>query len=331
LDGATSLLVLVGLLVLPAGNLPDAIDRVDDAVVTIRAGGDKVGSGFLVSSEGHIATNSHVVAGAKTVDVTLADGTKVKGQVLAESKDTDVAVVKVERKNLPTVQFGSSQSLRKGDEVAALGAPLGLERSVTRGVVSNPRQRQDGKVYIQTDAALNPGNSGGPLINTRGLVVGMNAKVAAKAENVGFAIPAEDVCGFLDKKGITYSKAFEAKEARQGVRGEEAGPTEEEGRPESEEKSVERPQPKTAEEEVPPVPGEAEPQPRPVPNLWTVVLVSAVVSLVIGLATGTIAARLAVRNIAARVVPRGGPSQPPSVGRQPPPDQDLSDIDIQLY
>ena len=312
------------LCLLSAGDLPDAIERVDDAVVTIRAGADKVGSGFIVSSNGHILTNSHVLGDAKTVKVRLADGSELGGQVLAKSGKTDIAVVKVERKNLPTVQFGSSKSLRKGEEVAALGAPLGLDRSVTRGVVSNPRQEQDGKVYIQTDAALNPGNSGGPLINGYGLVVGMNARVAAKAENVGFAIPSEDLMNFLDEHNLSYSVAFtekgEAKEAEAepSTAPEEEGPAEEKAEP----------SPPAAEPAIPEGEGPAQAN---APTLWSVVLVSAVVSLVIGLLSGTIAARLTVRNLAMQAVQREAPPAAPRGGQQPPPNDDLSDVDIQLY
>lgn len=329
MPGTVSAFMLAALYTLCAGNLPDAIERVDDAVVTILADGDKVGAGFVVSPQGHIATNSHVVGDAETVKVRLRDGSEVEGKVVAKSSEHDVAAVKVERRNLPTVQLGSSKSLRTGEEVAALGAPLGLEHSVTRGVVSNPRQEQDGKVYIQTDAALNPGNSGGPLINSSGLVVGMNAKVAAKAQNVGFAIPVEEVGAFLDDEGITHSVAFTEEKP-----GGEA--TTEDKEPAEGEKSEARKEEETEKGAEPAKPSPVEEEPESpfggAPNLWTVVLVSAVVSLVIGVLSGTLAARLAVQRLTTQVVQAGGPPAPPAAGgAQPPPDQDLSDVDIELY
>ncbi|MCD6352323.1 MAG: trypsin-like peptidase domain-containing protein [Armatimonadetes bacterium] len=331
--------VVVGSMIL-AGGLPDAIDRVDDAVVTIYAGEDRMGAGFIVSPDGNIVTNSHVVGDDQTVRVKLADNSEVEGRVVVRSKKRDLAVVKVPRSNLPIVQFGSSTALRKGEEVAALGAPLGLEHSVTRGVVSNPRQEQDGKTYIQTDAALNPGNSGGPLINDQGLVVGMNAKVAVKAQNVGFAIPAEDVSAFLDENSIPHSVAFtpageteqegEEPEAGETESGEDLSPPKE---PVPEKPSSEKDSSKTA--EPPPLPPGTPPGPARGPSLLTVVLVSAVISLVVGLLSGVLAARMTVQKITARTVGPGGGTAAaggtgPSGGEQPPED-DLSDVDIELY
>lgn len=319
-------------LVQPWAGLPEAIERVDDALVTVLASGDKIGSGFIVSPDGYLVTNSHVVGQAEVVTVKLADGTEVEGEVVAKSKDSDVAVVKIERKHLPTVQFGSTKGLRKGEEVAALGSPLGLESSVSRGVVSNPRQEQDGRVYIQTDAALNPGNSGGPLINSSGLVIGMNAKVAVKAQNVGFAIPAEEICKALDAAGISYSLSLAAEEEEAAEEtASEGETTEAEEAPRAEAPEGLSPTPPRVSERVPlrslPPPEEA---PRGGPSLLTVVLVSAAVAVVVALVAGTLAARLTVRNIAAQVVQPGAPQAQPPTGESPSQD-DLSDIDIELY
>ncbi|MBC7288458.1 MAG: trypsin-like peptidase domain-containing protein [Armatimonadetes bacterium] len=318
-DGWVRLFVAVsGILVAASafGGLPDAISRVDETVVTIQAkAGPKkdLGSGFLVSSDGHIVTSAHVVGKSSEVSVRLADGTEVTGTVVAADTDEDIAVVKIDRKHLPCAQFGSSESLRKGQQVAALGAPLGLEHSVTTGVVSNPRQEHKGRIYIQTDAALNPGNSGGPLINEAGLVVGMNVKVATGAENVGFAVPAERICKFLDEHKVPYSVSIQTEETEEKL---EAG-----------EQAERQPKtPATAEgEQEAETPGAQEQAPGSPRGLWSMVLVAAVVSLVVSVLASSFIVRSFLKSVAQM---RRAEQQPP--GRRTEPD-DLSDIDIELH
>lgn len=154
------------------------------------------GSGFIVEAEGVIWTNAHVVEGADTVTVTLKDGREFEGEVLGEDPLTDVAVIKVQAQDLPTVTLGNSEQLRPGEWAIAIGNPLGLDNTVTAGIVSATGRTSaqirvpDKRVqFIQTDAAINPGNSGGPLLNERGEVIGINTAIIGGAQGLGFAIP----------------------------------------------------------------------------------------------------------------------------------------------
>ncbi|HKE60820.1 MAG TPA: Do family serine endopeptidase [Nitrospira sp.] len=154
------------------------------------------GSGVIVSSDGYIITNNHVVADALDVEVILADRRQFKGRVVATDPKTDVAVVKIQSTNLPTVAWGDSSNLTVGDFVLAIGNPLGLSRTVTFGIVSAVGRADVGVAdfedFIQTDAPINPGNSGGALVNTNGELVGINTAIASPtggSVGVGFAIP----------------------------------------------------------------------------------------------------------------------------------------------
>jgi S1-C subfamily serine protease len=154
------------------------------------------GSGFAIGSDGIILTNAHVVNGADTVNVTLRDGRSFTGRVLGEDGVTDVAVVKIEANNVPIVPIGNSDKLLSGEWAIAIGNPLGLDNSVTAGIISaTGRSSTDVGVpdkrvgFIQTDAAINPGNSGGPLLNASGQVIGMNTAIIQGAQGLGFAIP----------------------------------------------------------------------------------------------------------------------------------------------
>jgi S1-C subfamily serine protease len=154
------------------------------------------GSGFIISNDGQILTNAHVVNGADTVEVILKDGRTIDGTVLGEDPVTDVAVVKIEATNLPTVKLGDSNELQPGEWAIAIGNPLGLDNTVTAGIISATGRSSsevgvpDKRVgFIQTDAAINPGNSGGPLLNAKGEVIGMNTAIISGAQGLGFAIP----------------------------------------------------------------------------------------------------------------------------------------------
>lgn len=154
------------------------------------------GSGFITTPNGQIFTNAHVVEGADRVTVKLKDGRTFEGEVLGADPLTDVAVVKIEAQGLPTVVIGDSQQLRPGEWAVAIGNPLGLDNTVTSGIISGTGRSSsqvgipDKRVnFIQTDAAINPGNSGGPLINERGEVVGINTAIIRDAQGIGFAIP----------------------------------------------------------------------------------------------------------------------------------------------
>jgi serine protease Do len=168
-----------------------------------------VGSGFLVDSQGHIVTNYHVAGRAKQLMVTLSNKERIEAELVGEDPLTDLAVIripaeKVKELGLRPLSFGSSSKLQVGQFVAALGSPLALARTMTFGIVSNTeRYLPDGmslptgertgefNTWVQTDAAINPGNSGGPLIDLKGRVVGVNARGATFADNIGFAIPAD--------------------------------------------------------------------------------------------------------------------------------------------
>lgn len=154
------------------------------------------GSGFIISADGRILTNAHVVDGADMVTVTLKDGRTFQGKVLGKDELTDVAVVKIQADNLPSVSLGNSDTLQPGEWAIAIGNPLGLDNTVTTGIISatgrssNQIGAPDKRVeYIQTDAAINPGNSGGPLLNSRGEVIAMNTAIIQGAQGLGFAIP----------------------------------------------------------------------------------------------------------------------------------------------
>lgn len=154
------------------------------------------GSGFMINSNGEILTNTHVVEGADTVNVTLKDGRTFVGKVVGTDPMTDVAVVKIQANNLPAVTLGNSEQLKPGEWAIAIGNPLGLDNTVTTGIISATGRSSsqvgvpDKRVnFIQTDAAINPGNSGGPLLNASGQVIGMNTAIIRGAQGLGFAIP----------------------------------------------------------------------------------------------------------------------------------------------
>lgn len=156
------------------------------------------GSGFILSPEGRIITNAHVVEGSDLVKVTLKDGREFEGQVIGTDPLTDVAVVKIQAKGLPKVKLGKTESLVPGQWAIAIGNPLGLDNTVTVGIISATGRSSsqvgipDKRVrFIQTDAAINPGNSGGPLLDDRGEVIGINTAIRADAQGLGFAIPIE--------------------------------------------------------------------------------------------------------------------------------------------
>lgn len=161
------------------------------AVVRVKRG-EGTGSGVIIRRDGVILTNAHVVADARQVDIRLASGKSLPGQVLGVDPVVDVAVVKVDAKDLPEAPLADSDRLDVGQTAIAIGNPLGFEGSVTTGVVSaTNRQRSpdDFVGFIQTDAAINPGNSGGPLLDSQGRVIGINTWIIGRASGMGFAVP----------------------------------------------------------------------------------------------------------------------------------------------
>ena len=162
-----------------------------------------VGSGFILSADGYVMTNAHVVDGADELMVTLTDKREFKAKVIGLDKRTDVAVVKIEATGLPAVKLGDVNRLKVGEWVMAIGSPFGLENSVTAGIVSaKARDTGDYLPFIQTDVAINPGNSGGPLINMRGEVVGINSQIYSRSGGfmgISFAIPIDEASRVADQ------------------------------------------------------------------------------------------------------------------------------------
>ncbi len=159
-----------------------------------------VGSGFITTADGEIVTNAHVVEGADRVQVTLKDGRTFTGEVVGADSVTDIAVIKIDADNLPTVNISDSDQIQPGEWAIAIGNPLGLDSTVTAGIISATGRTSrevgvpDKRVeFIQTDAAINPGNSGGPLLNLKGEVIGVNTAIIQGAQGLGFAIPINTV------------------------------------------------------------------------------------------------------------------------------------------
>jgi serine protease Do len=160
-----------------------------------------VGSGFIVSPKGYILTNEHVVEGSSRIIIGLQSGEKYRGRVIGVDEETDVAVVKIDvPHDLPTVTLGDSNSAQVGDWVLAMGSPFGLDQTVTAGIISKKERETPGSLssfqrFLQTDAAINRGNSGGPLVNMRGEVIGINSQIATSTgdyNGIGFALPATE-------------------------------------------------------------------------------------------------------------------------------------------
>lgn len=209
----------------------DLVERVGPAVVNIRTterapegprspfrrrspalqGADEVprgeGSGFILSADGYVMTNAHVIEGATEVYVTLTDKREFKAKIIGADERTDVALVKIEATALPVLRIGDVNRLRVGEWVVAIGSPFGLENSVTAGIVS-AKQRETGSdiPFIQTDVAVNPGNSGGPLINIRGEAVGINSQILSPVGSfvgISLAIPIDEAMRIADQLKAT--------------------------------------------------------------------------------------------------------------------------------
>jgi serine protease Do len=172
-----------------------------------------VGSGFIVSPKGYILTNNHVIEDATRIIVGLQSGEKYRGKVVGVDQETDVAVIKIEApQDLPTVTLGDSNAAQVGDWVLAMGSPFGLDQTVTAGIISKKERESrfftNFQRFLQTDAAINRGNSGGPLVNMRGEVIGMNSQIATSTgdyNGIGFALPANET-SFVYKQLVSQGK-----------------------------------------------------------------------------------------------------------------------------
>jgi serine protease Do len=183
---------------------PDSFDAPFDSVQPKRDADPArhgEGTGFIIDADGSILTNHHVIDRADRITVKLSDGRSLKARIIGSDPDTDIALIKIDgERGLPVAPLGDSSALRMGEWVCAIGNPLGYEHSVTVGVVSFlGRKLFDASLdnYIQTDAAINFGNSGGPLINSRGEVIGINAAISSRASNIGFAVPINGATAIL--------------------------------------------------------------------------------------------------------------------------------------
>jgi len=192
------------------------VKLIGEAVVQVKTPGG-LGSGFFINDEGYLITNFHVIEGETEISVEvyhqkngqLDRETYKQVKIIAINKFQDLALLHIEDKNAPKFKFvslGNSDALNVGDGVFAIGSPLGLERTVTQGILSTKTRQMEGQLYLQTSAQINPGNSGGPLFNLAGEVVGVTNMKITFGEGLGFAIPVELVKGFLDHRdAFAYS------------------------------------------------------------------------------------------------------------------------------
>jgi serine protease Do len=198
------------LLTSPARDVSSLVKQIGEAVVQVRTP-EGLGSGFFINADGYLITNFHVIEGETEISVEVyhqKDGqldreTYKQVKIIAINKFHDLALLKIEDKNAPKFKFvtlGNSDALSVGDAVFAVGSPLGLERTVTQGIVSTKTRQLEGNLYLQTSTQINPGNSGGPLFNLAGEVVGVTNMKITFGEGLAFAIPVELVKSFLDHR-----------------------------------------------------------------------------------------------------------------------------------
>ena len=194
----------------PARDVSALVKQIGEAVVQVRTP-EGLGSGFFINADGYLITNFHVIEGETEISVEvyrqqssqLDRETYKQVRIVAINKFHDLALLHIEDKNTPKFKFaplGSSDALSVGDSVFAIGSPLGLERTVTSGILSTKTRQMEGELYLQTSAQINPGNSGGPLFNLAGEVVGVTNMKITMGEGLGFAIPVELVKNFLDHR-----------------------------------------------------------------------------------------------------------------------------------
>jgi serine protease Do len=197
-------------------DVQELVKQIGEAVVQVRTP-EGLGSGFFINADGYLITNFHVIEGETEISVEvyhqaggqLARDTYKQVKIIAINKYHDLALLRIEDKNAPKFKFitlGSADALTVGDSVFAIGSPLGLERTVTQGIISTKTRELEGELYLQTTAQINPGNSGGPLFNMAGDVVGVTNMKITFGEGLGFAIPVELVKNFLDHRdAFAYS------------------------------------------------------------------------------------------------------------------------------
>jgi serine protease Do len=238
--------------------LPDVIARIKKSIVEIKLE-DGAGSGVIVDPAGVIVTNRHVVGNRRTVTIKDSGGNEFEGKVVRSDGNIDYAIIKADLPDADAATF-SKDPVREGMTVVAIGHPLGLDFTVTKGIISSANRTMHNVDYIQTDVAINPGNSGGPLIDEQGEVVGINSWTRTDAQNVGFAIPVSyieealaevlpkldkldemyycNVCGWLSEKQEKYCEHCGVRTEKPEEKPTEAETTEEPATAESDEKTV---------------------------------------------------------------------------------------------
>jgi serine protease Do len=200
----------------PASSVRDLVNKIGEAVVQVRTPGG-LGSGFIINEDGFLLTNFHVIEGETQISVEVylqrndqfEPRTYKQVRIVAINKFEDMALLKIEDKGAPKFKYvvlGSADAVAVGERVFAIGSPLGLERTVTEGILSTKTRQLQGELYLQTTAQINPGNSGGPLFNMGGEVIGITNMKITFGEGLGFAIPVEAVKFFLDHRdAFAYS------------------------------------------------------------------------------------------------------------------------------
>ncbi len=306
---------------------PALIEGAKPAVLQVSVdeeGKQRIGTGFFINTDGVAVTCAHVVGGHPMVDVELYGKKKTQAQVTFRDEKADVALLKVPVDNSPALALADSASVKQGDSVVAIGSPFAID-SATRGIISSLPSEEKDQPFLQTDAALNPGNSGGPLLNSQGEVLGVAVRVLKGAQGMGFALPSNDLLKLLNQQGVSAlvvpsHKQFSLKLV-EGAR-PPAGET-----------------PSPPETDVPEVPAEEKPPANPA--VWVLVIF-------IIMAIATVITWLFMKKGPHTPMPGQQPVQPQEVGPEPEihfggpttpqpqapreePEENLDDIDIQLH
>lgn len=179
------------------------IEKASESVVTI-VNGESLGTGFVINSNGYVLTNNHVIKDATSLKIKLGEK-EYKGKVVDKDSKKDVAIVKIEGvKNIPSITLANSDEVSNTEDVYAIGSPSGLEKTTTKGIISNKERDINNIKYIQIDAVINPGSSGGPLLNEDGEVIGINTMIDEATKDYGFALPINIAIELLDKNNVDY-------------------------------------------------------------------------------------------------------------------------------
>jgi serine protease Do len=201
----------------PGRTIEDILRDTEEAVLLLRSG-DGLGTGFVVSAEGHILTCQHVIH-SETIEMVSSNGKSWLAPVLAQDRLHDLAMLKIESIQAPCLVFADPISIRTGQRVYALGHPLGLDFTVSQGIISNRNRLVQGVSFLQTDVALNPGNSGGPILNEKGEVIGVaNSMISLQhAQGLGFAIALRYIFAFASQLRIKLHRASEFTVAEESI------------------------------------------------------------------------------------------------------------------